>query len=42
VERAYYPEAVYVIVSPRAEVKRAVRAFWIREGRVSEAEIQAV
>ncbi len=37
VERAFYPEAAYFILSPEA-----VRAFWIREGRVVELEIEAI
>jgi proteasome lid subunit RPN8/RPN11 len=39
VERAYYSEAIYFIVSPREDAKCAVRAFSIREGRVEELEI---
>jgi [CysO sulfur-carrier protein]-S-L-cysteine hydrolase len=41
VERAYYPEAVYFIVSPRGGVPQPVRAFSIHEGRVSELQIQS-
>jgi len=40
VERAYYSEAAYFIVSPREDAERAVRAFSIRDGRVEEIEIQ--
>ena len=40
VGRAYYPEAVYVIVTPRAEAERAVRGFSIREGVVREMRIE--
>jgi proteasome lid subunit RPN8/RPN11 len=39
IDRAYYPDVAYVIVSPRAP--RPVRAFSIREGRVTELEIVA-
>jgi proteasome lid subunit RPN8/RPN11 len=39
IERAYYPEAAYFIVSPRAGSPAPVRAFSIREGRVAELEI---
>jgi len=42
-ERAYYPEAVYVILSPRADAPQPVRAFLLREEWVEEipVEIQA-
>jgi proteasome lid subunit RPN8/RPN11 len=39
VELAYYPDAAYFIVSPRADAARPVRAFAIREGGVRELEI---
>lgn len=42
IERAYYPAAAYFIVSPRADVPQPVRAFSIRDGRVTESEIQVV
>ncbi|MDE3110332.1 MAG: M67 family metallopeptidase [Acidobacteriota bacterium] len=38
IERAYYSEAAYFIVSPR-ENGNPVRAFSIREGRVEELKI---
>lgn len=38
VERAYYPEAAFFIVSAGAEA--AVRTFSIRDGRVEELELQ--
>jgi len=41
IERAYYPDQVYFIVSPRPDAPSAVRAFSIREGRVHELEIFA-
>jgi len=40
IERAYYPDAAYFIVSPLAAAARPVRAFSIRGGRVAEREIQ--
>ena len=40
IERAYYPDAAYLIVSPLAAAARPVRAFSIRDGRVTELEIQ--
>jgi len=38
IELAYYSEAVYVILSPRADALRPVRAFSIRDGSVTELE----
>jgi [CysO sulfur-carrier protein]-S-L-cysteine hydrolase len=42
IERAYYPDAAYFIISPRADASHPVRAFSIVDGRVSELEIQIV
>jgi proteasome lid subunit RPN8/RPN11 len=42
IERAYYPAAAYFIVSPLHDVAHPIRAFSIREGKVTELEIQAV
>ena len=42
IERAYYPDAAYVIVSPRLDSPRPARAFAIREHRVEELAIEAV
>ena len=41
IEQAYYPDAVYCIVSPAAANPRPLRAFQIREGVVSELEISS-
>jgi len=40
IERAFYPDAAYFIVSPRLDAPQPVRAFSICEGRVKELEIQ--
>jgi proteasome lid subunit RPN8/RPN11 len=40
VERAYYPEAAYFIVSAATNSAGGVRAFSIREGQVSELKIE--
>ncbi|MFQ5816348.1 MAG: M67 family metallopeptidase [Terriglobia bacterium] len=40
IERAYYPEAATVIVSPRAA--RPIRAFRIQEGKVGELRVETV
>jgi proteasome lid subunit RPN8/RPN11 len=42
VELAYYSEEVYFIVSPRPDAPKPVRAFSIRDGRVTELEIEAL
>jgi proteasome lid subunit RPN8/RPN11 len=39
VERAYYPDVAYFILSPQATAA-AVRAFSIRDGRVDELKIE--
>lgn len=39
-ERAYYPDAAYFILSARADAPRPVRAFSIRDNRAVETEIQ--
>lgn len=41
IARAYYPHAVYFILSPREDSPRPIRAFSIREGRAEEWEIEA-
>lgn len=40
IERAYYPEAAYFVVSPRQDALRPVRAFWIRGETVIEWKIE--
>src|ERR1700736_3733061 len=42
IERAYYPGAAYFILSPQPDLVGPVRAFWIRDGRVTELEIEVV
>ena len=42
IERAYYPDAAYFIISPRPDAQKTIRAFSIRDGRVSELDIQIV
>lgn len=39
IELAYYSEEVYFIVSPQPDAPKPVRAFSIRDGRVTELEI---
>lgn len=41
-ERAYYPEAAYVIISPREDAPRPVRAFLFAEGTVRELPVEVV
>ena len=40
VERAYYPDAAYFILSPRADVPEPIRAYSIRDGRWTQLEIK--
>ena len=40
IERAYYPDAAYFIISPREDEARPVRAFSIRDGRVAELAVE--
>ena len=41
-ERAFYPDAAYLIVSPNAGASRPIRAFRIREGQARELSLQIV
>lgn len=40
--RAYYPEAAYVIVSPRGDAAQAVRGFRIQAEAASEMPVEVV
>ena len=40
VERAYYPDAAYFILSPRAEAPEPIRAYSIHDGRWTQREIK--
>ena len=40
IERAYYPDAAYFVLSPRENAPRPIRAFSIREGQAAELAIQ--
>ncbi len=42
IELAYYSEAAYFIVTPRPYAAKPVRAFSIRNGRVTELEIETI
>jgi proteasome lid subunit RPN8/RPN11 len=42
IERAYYPDAAYFILSTHANAPQSVRAFSIRERVVSELDIQVL
>ena len=42
IEQAYYSEETYFIISPNADAARPVRAFSIRDGRVTELDIQII
>ncbi len=40
IERAYYPDAAYFIVSPHPDAKNPVRAFRIRNGHAEELTLE--
>jgi [CysO sulfur-carrier protein]-S-L-cysteine hydrolase len=40
VERAFYPDTPYFILSPLPDAPQPVRAFLIRDGRVTELKIE--
>jgi proteasome lid subunit RPN8/RPN11 len=42
IERAYYPDAAYFIISPRLTAQKHVRAFHIRNARAEELEIEVI
>ena len=42
IERAYYSDAAYFIISPQPHEERPVRAFSIRDGGVTELQISTV
>jgi proteasome lid subunit RPN8/RPN11 len=42
IERAYYPEAAYFIISPHKREEKTIRAFSIRDASVSELTIETV
>jgi proteasome lid subunit RPN8/RPN11 len=42
VELAYYSEAAYLVLSPRPDAPKPVRAFSIRDGSVTELELAPV
>jgi [CysO sulfur-carrier protein]-S-L-cysteine hydrolase len=42
IERAFYPDAAYFILSPLPAASRPVRAFSIRDGRAAELDIEAL
>ncbi len=41
-ERAFYPQAAYVIISPNAGASHPIRAFRIIEGRARELSLEIV
>lgn len=42
VERAFYPDTPYFILSPLPDAPQPVRAFLIRDGQVAELQVQHV
>lgn len=41
-ERAFYPEAAYLIICPNADASRSIRAFRVIEGRALELSLQII
>jgi proteasome lid subunit RPN8/RPN11 len=41
IERAFYPEAAYFILSPHSRTAKPVRAYSIRNGQAIEMEVEA-
>jgi proteasome lid subunit RPN8/RPN11 len=42
IERAFYPEAAYVIVNPQPTAIRPIRAFRIRQGQAGEIDLRII
>jgi [CysO sulfur-carrier protein]-S-L-cysteine hydrolase len=42
IARAYYPEAAHFIISPQTDTPKPIRAFRIRDGKVTELVIEEV
>jgi [CysO sulfur-carrier protein]-S-L-cysteine hydrolase len=42
IARAYYPDAIYFIISPQADAPKPVRAFRICDGNFTELSIEVV
>jgi proteasome lid subunit RPN8/RPN11 len=40
VERGYYPDAAYLIISPHADAPQPIRAYSIRDGQWTELKIE--
>ena len=42
IEQAFYPDAAYVIVSLQQMGEPEMKAFWIRDGKISAEEVQVI
>jgi proteasome lid subunit RPN8/RPN11 len=42
IDRAFYPEAAYLIVNPQPAAIRPIRAFRIRQGQAREIDLQMI
>jgi proteasome lid subunit RPN8/RPN11 len=42
IERAYYPDVAYLIISPRTNAAHSVRAFRIADGTADELKIEVI
>ncbi len=39
---AYYPDAIYFVISPQADAPKPIRAFRIRDGNFTELSIEVI
>jgi proteasome lid subunit RPN8/RPN11 len=42
IDRAYYPDTAYFIISPRPDAQEPVRAFRIQEGHATELSVELI
>jgi proteasome lid subunit RPN8/RPN11 len=42
IARAYYPDAIHFIISPKPDAPKPIRAFRIRDGHVAELSIEVL
>jgi proteasome lid subunit RPN8/RPN11 len=42
ITRAYYPDAIHFIISPKSDAPKPIRAFRIRDGHVTELSIEVL
>jgi proteasome lid subunit RPN8/RPN11 len=42
IARAFYPDAIYFIISPNPDVPKPIRAFRIRDGNFTELSVEVI